>query len=109
MQPAPAETAGTGAALEPAGVKAVVDSDGVHIPGPEQQGIRRVGRAEIAVAAALDDQAQVVGAGEADGGGDVGGTLGRHHIGAGRRAPGVQPAGTFGEARLVGDVERVGE
>ena len=33
----------------------------------------------------------------------------RHHIDAGRRPPGVQPAGAFGEARLIGDIEGVGE
>ena len=61
------------------------------------------------MAATLDHETQAMGGREADGGRDVGGTLGRHRIDAGRRPPGVQPAGTFGEARLIGDIEGIGE
>ena len=61
------------------------------------------------MAATLDHETQAMGGREADGGRDVGGTLGRHHIDAGRRPPGVQPAGAFGEARLIGDIEGVGK
>lgn len=86
-----------------------MDFDVVHPPRPEQQRVRRVGAAEEAVAAPLDHQAQVVSAREADGGDDVSHVFGGDRIGARRRAPGIQPARPFREARLVGEVERVAE
>jgi len=61
------------------------------------------------VAAALDDEAQIARAGEAHGGDDVSGILRGHDVGAGRRAPGAEPPGGFGQRGLVGDVEGIGE
>src|SRR6516225_3069899 len=61
------------------------------------------------MAAALDDEAQVVGAGEAYGGGHVGGAGRLDEVGAEGRAPGVEPAGAFGKRGLVGEVEGIAE
>ncbi len=69
----------------------------------------RVGGALVAVPAAAYDEAQVVDAGEVDGGGDVGGTTCRDGVGARTGGPGVGPAQRLGEAGLVADVVRIGE
>ena len=55
----------------------VVQGHRVDVPGPDQQRIRRVGGTEIAVAAALDDEAQVVLAREVERGDDVPRRFGR--------------------------------
>ena len=86
-----------------------MDGDGGHRPGPDEEGIRRAGSAEEAVTAALHHEADVVGAGEADGGGDIRRTLRCDHIRAGRGSPGVQPAGVLRQTRLIAEIERVAE
>jgi hypothetical protein len=65
------------------GREAVVQGDVAHAPGPDQQGVWRVGAAEIAVAAAANDQSQPVLGGEAYGLDDVGRLLGADRIDAG--------------------------
>jgi hypothetical protein len=86
-----------------------MDGDRVHPPGPHQQRVRRVRAAEIAVAAAADDQAEAMFAGETDGGRDVCGALGGEDVPAGRDTPGVEPSRALIEPRLVADVEGVGQ
>ena len=82
----------------------VVQRDGVHPARPDQQRIRRVGGALVAVAAALDDQAQIVLAGEVDRGDDVRSRAGRHRVGARPRRPGVDPAEGLRQPDLVAEV-----
>ena len=85
----------------------VVHGDGVHPPRPDQQRIRRIGRALVAVAAALDDQPQIVLAGEIDRGDDVVGRTGGHRIDARLRRPGVDPAERLRQADFVAEIVRV--
>ncbi len=82
----------------------VVQSDGVHAPGPDQQRIRRIRSAEIAVAAAFDDQPQVIIAGEIDCSKDVTGRLSRHRIDTGLRRPSIDPARGLRQGDVVADV-----
>ena len=86
----------------------VVQGHRVHVPGPDQQRIRRVGGTEIAVAAALDDEAQVVLASEVDRGDDIPSRLGRHGEYARLSAPGIEPAGGLRQPDLVADVGSFG-
>jgi hypothetical protein len=84
----------------------VVQGDRVHPPGPDQQGIRRIGGALVAVAATLHDQSQPVLAGEVHGGDDILGRLGRHRVGPRSRRPRVDPAKGLGQPDLV--AEKIG-
>ena len=59
------------------------------------------------MAAALDDKAEIVVAGEIDRGSDIGRRLRRHGIDAGLRGPGVNPPRGLGQHRVVPDVVRV--
>jgi hypothetical protein len=59
------------------------------------------------VAAALDDEAEIVVAGEIDRGSNIGGRLRRHGKDAGLRGPGVNPPRGLGQRRVVPDVVRV--
>ena len=79
----------------------------VHAPGPHQQRIGRVGRALVAVAAALDDEAHAPLAREVDGGGDVGRAARDHGVGARRRAPRADPAEGLRQGDVVADRPRV--
>ncbi len=84
--------------------KGVVHGDGVHLACPDQKRIGRVRAAEIAVAAAFDDEPQIVLAREIDGGDDVGGRLDGDRIDARPRSPGVDPAERLGEPDLVAEI-----
>src|SRR6516225_1206613 len=59
--------------------------------------------------AALDDEAQAMGAGEIKCRGDVGCSLGSDDIGARDRTPGVQPAGALVQPRLAPEIKGIGE
>jgi hypothetical protein len=64
----------------------------VHMAGPDQQRVRRIGRSLVAVAAALDDQAQVIFAREIDGRGDVLGASCGDNVRAWLGSPRVEPS-----------------
>ena len=80
---------------------------GRHPPGPDQQRIRRIGGALIAVPAALDDQPQIVRPGKVDSSHHIGGALGRDGIGARRRRPGIHPAERLRQADVIAQEIRV--
>jgi hypothetical protein len=81
----------------------VVQGDGVHMPGPDQQRIRRIRSAEIAVAAAFDDQPQIIVASEIDCSDDVTRLVSRHRIDARLRFPGIYPARGLRQGDVVAD------
>jgi hypothetical protein len=81
----------------------VVQGDGIHPPGPDQQRVGRVRSAEIAVAAALDDQPQIVVTREVDRRDNVMRRFGRNGIDARLKVPGIDPAGGLRQADLVAD------
>ena len=56
------------------------------------------------MAAAFDDQPQIIVAGEVDGSDDVTRRLGRHRIDARLRFPGVDPAGGLRQSDIIADV-----
>ena len=85
----------------------VVHGDGVHPSRPDQQRVRRVGRALVAVAAALHDEPQIVLAGEIDRGDDIVRRPGGHRVDARPRRPGVDPAEGLRQPDLVAEVVRV--
>src|SRR5271168_490113 len=80
-----------------------VHLDIVHLPGPDQQRIRRIRGALITVASALDRQAQIIFAGEINRRRDVLGVSGRHCINAGLGSPRIDPSEALGESRLIAD------
>ena len=82
----------------------VVECHGVHMPGPDQQRSRCIRPAEVAVAAALDDQPQIVLARKVDRRDDIGGRFGRHGIDARLKHPGIDPARGLRQTDLVTDV-----
>src|SRR5271166_5874918 len=78
--------------------------DIVHVPGPNQKRIRRIGGALVAVAAALDHQAQVIFAGEIHSLSDVMGISCRDRVDAWFGGPGVHPSQGLGQPRLIADI-----
>ncbi len=78
--------------------------DIVHVPGPNQKRIRRIGRALIAVTAALDHQAQVIFAGKIHGLSNVMGISCRDRVNAWFGSPGIDPSQGLREPRLIADV-----
>ena len=78
--------------------------DIVHVPGPNQQRIGRIGGALIAVAAALDHQAQVIFAGKIHRLGDVVGISCRDRINARLGRPCVDPSQGLSKSGLIADV-----
>jgi hypothetical protein len=82
----------------------VMQDDQVHAPRPDQQRIRCIRSAEIAMAAAFYDQPQIVVAGEIDRGNDVTGRLGCHCIDARLRFPGIDPPRRLRQGDVVADV-----
>src|SRR5215470_7051591 len=94
----------TGATVSDEGIP---ERDAVQGSRPDQQGIRRVGGAKIAVAAALDDQPHIVLTGKVDGSDDIFGSPSRHCVDARLRRPRVDPARGLGEGDLISDVIRV--
>src|SRR6266446_1042760 len=78
--------------------------DIVHVPGPNQKRIRRVGRALVAVATALDHQAQVIFTGKIHGLSNVMGISRRDRVNAWFGGPCVHPSQGLREPRLIADV-----
>jgi len=83
-----------------------VQGDGIHPSCPNQQRIRRIGCALIAVATTLHDESQIALAGEIDGGDDIVRRPGNHCVRAWLRRPGVDPAEGSRQPDLV--TEEVG-
>ena len=84
----------------------VVQDDGVHMARPDEQGVRRVRRSLVAVAAALHHQPQIVVAGEIYRGDDVFGSLGSDRVCARPRRPCADPAERLRQPDFV--AEKVG-
>src|SRR5690242_11729532 len=82
----------------------VMERYAVHMPGPDQQRIRCIRPAEVAVAATLDDQPQIVLARKVDRCDDITRYFGRHGIDARRKHPGINPPGGLRQTDLVTDV-----
>src|ERR1051325_5249181 len=55
--------------------KCIVQLDGVHVTCPDEERVWSIGEAEIAMPATLENEAELVVAGEVDGGDDVSGIL----------------------------------
>ena len=89
------------------GHEGIVQRDRAHGARPHQQGVRRARGPQVAVAAALHDQAQPVLAREVDRRDHVRGGAGRHRVDAGLGGPRVHPAEVLGEPHLVAEVVRV--
>ena len=85
----------------------IVQGHLVHVPGPNQERIRRIGGALVTVPAAFDDQAQIVLPREVDRCDHVSGVLRRNRIGAGLRSPGIDPAAGLRQRRLVANKVRI--
>jgi hypothetical protein len=85
----------------------VVERDAGQIASPDEQRIRCIRRAVIAVARSLHRQAKVMARGEVDRGGDVGGASRGDRVGARLRHPGIYPAERLGQRRIVADQIRV--
>ncbi len=83
--------------------------DIVHVPRPDQQRIRRIGGALVAVAAALDHQAQVIFAGKIHRRGNVLGISCRDRVNAWLGGPRVDPSQGLREPRLIADVIRISD
>ena len=81
--------------------------DIVHVPGPNQERIGRIGGALVAVAAALNDEAQIVFAGEIHRRGNVVGVSRRDCVDARFGSPRVDPSQGLREAGLIADVVRI--
>ena len=81
-----------------------MQGDGVHPARPDQQRIRGIGCALVAVAATLHDEPQIVLAGEIDGRDDIVGRPGGHGVGARLRRPGVDPAERLRQTDFVAEV-----
>jgi hypothetical protein len=81
--------------------KGVVRGDRVHRMRPDQQRVRRVGRALVAVAAAFDDKPQIVLAGEIDSRRHVARVMRGDRIDAACCGPSVDPSGALRRARMV--------
>src|SRR5215813_6797733 len=75
--------------------------DIVHVPGPNQERIWRVGRALVAVAAALDHQAQVIFARKIHGLGNVVGISCSDCVNAWFGSPCIDPSQGLRESRLI--------
>ena len=107
--PAPSVTAGCGCRVcsHPCGTNAVMHRDIVHVPGPNQQRIRRIGGALVAVAAALDHEAQVIFAGKIYRRGNVLGISCRDRVDAWLGSPRVDPSQGLREPGLIADVVRI--
>ena len=84
-----------------------VQRDVVHVAHPYEKRIGRARRALVAVAATLDDEAQIVLACEVDGGDDIVRCPRCDGEYARRRLPDVGPAQRVRQSRLVADVVRI--
>ena len=85
----------------------IVHGDRIHLAGPDQQRVRRVGCALVAVAAGFHDEPQIVPAGEIDRGDDIVRRIGGHRVHARTRGPGADPAKRLRQPDLVAKVVRV--
>ncbi len=81
----------------------IVQRDCAHLARPYQERIGRIRRALIAMAAALDDEAQIVFPRKIDGCNDIGRRARFDGIGARRGIPCVHPARGFGQRRALAD------
>src|SRR5215472_12387287 len=81
----------------------IVSDDRVHPPSPDQERVRRVRAAEVAMPATFDDQAKVVLAREVDGGDHVRGRLRGDGVDARLKGPAVDPAGRLRQPYLIAD------
>ena len=81
----------------------IMERDGIHAPRPDEERVRRARIAEVAVAAAFDDETEPMLAGEVHGGGDVRCVLGGDGIGARFRRPGVRPAERLRQRGVIAD------
>ena len=104
--PAPIVTAGCGCIVcsHPCGNECVMHLDIVHVARPDQQRVGRIGRALVAVAAALDRQAQVIFAGKIHRRGNVLRIPRRDRVNAGLGGPRIDPSQGLREPGLVADV-----
>jgi hypothetical protein len=82
----------------------IMQDDFVHRTRPDQQRVRRIGGALIAMAAAFDDQPQIVLACEIDGGNHVSGASDSHSVNARSGHPSIYPAGGLGRAGLIANI-----
>src|SRR4030095_8071559 len=85
----------------------IVQRDAVHRPRPDQQRAGRARRSLIAVAAALDDDAQPIRARKIDGVHDILRATRRDDISAWRRRPAIDPSTGLRQRRAVADVIRI--
>ena len=81
----------------------------VHRTRPDEERVGRVGGAEIAVAGALHDEAELLLAREVDSRDDIRRVACPDRIDARRRRPGVEPAGNLRARGLIADIEGVME
>ncbi len=86
-----------------------VKFDRPHGLGPDQQGVRRVGAAQIAVAPTLHDEAQIMRSREDHRSGDIGRGLGCDRVFAWPRRPGIGPAEGLGQRDVVADEEWIAQ
>jgi hypothetical protein len=78
--------------------------DIVHVPGPNQKRIRRIGRALVAVSAAFHHQPQVILAGKIHGLGNVVGISCRDRVDAWPGRPCVDPSQGLCESGVIADM-----
>ena len=83
--------------------------DVVHVPGPNQQRIGRIGGALVAVAAALDHQAQIIFARKIHRRSDVVGISCRDRVYARLGSPRIDPSQGLREPGLIADVVRISQ
>ena len=83
--------------------------DIVHVSRPNQKRIRRIGRPLVAVAAALDNQAQVIITGKIHGLSNVVGISCRDRVSAWFGSPCVDPSQGLRESRLIADIIRISQ
>src|SRR5207244_11739462 len=86
-----------------------VQRQAAHRASPDEERVGRVGGAEVAVAGALHDEAELLLAREVDARDDIRRVACPDRIDARRRRPGVEPAGNLRARGLVADIEGVME
>src|SRR5205823_2554889 len=90
-----------------AGDERFVQGHPVHRARPDEERVGRVRGAEVAVAGALHDEAELVVTREIDAGDDIRRVARPDRIDARRRRPGVEPAGNLRARGLIADIEGV--
>src|SRR5450755_2224944 len=89
------------------GHERVMQGDLMHFACPDQQGVGRVRRTLVAVAAAFHHQSQIVFTREVDGSDYVLGAMSSYCICAGRSGPSIEPAGGLCPPCLLSNEIRV--